>query len=81
MRTSGVLVPKTLAKYPEDVAWAYRHGVVTAMMSRGIYGPIRRAGGAAVIAPTMLLRLADRVRREWLRRHPVSASSVPTEEA
>ena len=71
MSTSGVLVPKALAGYPEEVAWAYRRGVAQAMMSRGIYGPIRRAGGAYVIAPTRLLRLADRVAREWLRRHPV----------
>lgn len=77
---SGVLVPKVLAKYPEEIAWAYRHGVAVAMMSRGIIGPIRRAGGAAVIAPTTLLRLADRVRREWLRRHPVSASVHPETE-
>jgi hypothetical protein len=60
--------PKGLTS--EEFAWALRRGVALAMMSRGRTEPIRRAGGASVIASRTLLRLADQVRREWLRRHP-----------
>lgn len=65
---SDVKVPKSMPA--EHVVWAFRYGVATALMSRNVYGPIRRMGGAYVQAPVSAMRLADRVRREWVRRHP-----------
>lgn len=65
---ADVRVPKSM---PIDhVIWAFRHGVLIGMMHRGIYGPVRRHGHAFVSAPRNVLQLADRVRREWERRHP-----------
>ncbi len=61
-------VPKSMPA--ESVAWAFRYGVATALMGRKVYGPIRRMGGAYQAAPRAVFQLADRVRREWLRRHP-----------
>lgn len=63
---SAVLVPKSMTA--DEVAWSYRHGVISAMRSRGRALPGH--GHAYVIAPSNMLRLADRVRREYLRRHP-----------
>jgi hypothetical protein len=70
---SIVRVPKYMASDPEAVVWAYRYGVVQGMRSRGRVLP--RQGGGYVIAPSTLLRLADRVRVEWMRRHPASILS------
>jgi len=64
---SAVLVPKTMTA--EEVAWSYRHGVISAMRFRGRLLP--RHGHAHVMAPSQMLRLADCVRREYIRRHPV----------
>lgn len=63
---SDMRVPKSM--YGNHVVWAYRHGVVQAMRMRGRVIP--KQGHAYVIAPRNVLRLADRVRIEWLRRHP-----------
>jgi hypothetical protein len=65
---SDVKVPKSMT--PEAVVFAYRHGVVQGMRMRGWVIP--RQGHGYVIAPSNVLRLADRVRREWMRRHPAT---------
>lgn len=61
-------VPKSMR--PEEVVWAFRYGVAW-----GRYhfdqdgGPIRRHGLGYVAGPRSVLRLADRVSREYIRRH------------
>ena len=62
---SGVQVPKSMDG--KSVVWAFRHGVVEGMRTRGRVIP--RQGHGYVIAQTNVLRLADRVRIEWTRRH------------
>lgn len=75
-------VPKWLRAYPDEIAWAFRHGIVSAMRSQGRHLP--KQPGAAVIADRRVLMLADRVRRIWLRRHPlprqpwISTDPAPT---
>lgn len=66
-------IPKSLS--PDAVLWAFRHGVVMAMMYRGRLGPVRRHRMALVMAPRSVLQLSARIAREWSRRHPVSADS------
>jgi hypothetical protein len=51
-----------------EVTWAFRHGVVQGMRARGRVIP--RQGHGFVQADSRTLKLADRIRREWMRRHP-----------
>jgi hypothetical protein len=55
---------------PDLLVWAYRHGVTTAiwMRTRRVLPSFQ----AYVQADSRLLKFADRVRIEWMRRHPAS---------
>jgi hypothetical protein len=59
-------VPKGMEA--DAVIWAMRYGVTTAMRSRRIYP--KHGMSAYVQAPSNVLKLADRVCRVWLTRHP-----------
>lgn len=73
---SDVRVPKSM---PTDlVLFAFRYGVLSAMRARRIYP--RNQMGAYQQAPRNAFMLANRVRREWLRRHPESAADPKTGE-
>lgn len=63
---ADVRVPKSMGE--EAAVWAFRHGIIGGMRARGRLLP--KAGHAYVAAPRNVLRLADRVRIEWMRRHP-----------
>lgn len=69
---SAIKVPKSMDA--EEVAWSFRHGVVGGMRMRGRVIP--NQGHGYVIAPIPMLRLADRVRVEWMRRHPKELLAV-----
>jgi len=74
-KSGSISVPKTFDA--EQVSWSYRHGVIAGMRARGRGLP--NQGHAYVIAPSNMLRLADRVQREYMRRHP-KTDSAPREE-
>ena len=76
---SNVKVPKYMASDPDAVVWAFRYGVVQGMRSRGRVIP--KQGLGYVIAPSNLVRLADRVRMEWMRRHPAHERRSSSQDA
>lgn len=69
--------PKWLIAEPDRLAWAYRHGVTQAiwMRTRRVLPSFQ----AYVQADSRLLKFADRVRIEWMRRHPHSPISETDE--
>lgn len=68
---SDVRVPKSM--HADLVLFAFRYGVVNAMRRQGIYP--RNQMSAYQQAPRSAFLLADRITREWVRRHPQSHDS------
>jgi len=63
--------PKWLQADPEALARAYRYGITDAIWMR--QRRVLPSFQAYKVDDSRLLRFADRVRIEWMRRHPVPA--------